>query len=110
MSSQSDKNTKEELNSEIKDLRQRCLQTCRRIENAPIPGASPDVVKEALSYVTALGTQVRTSKVAISTDENLIITQFLAELKKNSEEVEKHTAFTRAAIKDVENEIQRYVY
>ncbi|CAH2234897.1 jg23508 [Pararge aegeria aegeria] len=101
--------TKEGLSHQIKHLRERCIDNCNIIENS-LPGQyiSPvNVGQSALSYVEGLRTQIQSSETVIPTDENLIISRFVAELKVRNEDVEKLTAFTRAAILDAENEILR---
>uniref|UniRef100_S4PWX0 Uncharacterized protein n=1 Tax=Pararge aegeria TaxID=116150 RepID=S4PWX0_9NEOP len=109
MNSKFNEATKEGLSHQIKHLRERCIDNCNIIENS-LPGQyiSPDNVgQSALSYVEGLRTQIQSSETVIPTDENLIISRFVAELKVRNEDVEKLTAFTRAAILDAENEILR---
>ncbi|XP_034833844.1 uncharacterized protein [Maniola hyperantus] len=101
--------TKEALSHGIKKLRERCIDTYNIIENCnPEQDISPNNVgQKALSYLEGLRTQVQSSETVIPTDENLIINQFLAEMKLKNEEVPKLIAFTKGAILDVDNEIQR---
>ncbi|XP_045452933.1 uncharacterized protein LOC123662088 [Melitaea cinxia] len=109
MSSKLNVETKENISSEIKRLQQRCLDVCEIIENTPFDASlTPDNVGEkALNYVEGLRVEIENSQTQIPTDENLIVSQLLADMKVKTEQVEELIAFTRGSILDVENEIQR---
>lgn len=109
MSSNINIETKECLSEEIKRLQLRCLDTCNIIENSPLDAAiTPNNIGvKALSYVEGVRTEIQNSNTPIPTDENLIITEFLAEMKDKTEQVEELAAFTRGTIYDVDKEIQR---
>lgn len=111
MSSKLNVETKENISSEIKRLQQKCLDVCEIIENTPFDASlTPDNVGEkALNYVEGLRVEIENSQTQIPTDENLIVSQLLADMKVKTEQVEELIAFTRGSILDVENEIQRYV-
>ncbi|CAH2094265.1 unnamed protein product [Euphydryas editha] len=109
MSSKLNIETRENISSEIKRLQERCLDVCNIIENSPLDATlTPNNIGEkALSYVEGLRVEVENSQTQIPTDENLIVSQFLAELKEKTKQVEELTEFTRASILDVQNEIKR---
>lgn len=110
MSSKINTETKECLSEEIKRLQLRCLDTCNIIENSPLDAAiTPNNIgSKALFYVEGLRTEIQNSNTPIPTDENLIVTEFLAEMKIKTEQVEELSAFTRGSICDVVEERQRY--
>lgn len=109
MSDKINNETKEVLSQEIKRIQERCLDTCNIIENAPFDASiTPhNIGEKALCYVEGLRTELQNSNAAIPTDENLIVTQFLAEMKNKTKQAEELTAFTRGNIFDIDNEIQR---
>ncbi|XP_050354366.1 uncharacterized protein LOC126776117 [Nymphalis io] len=109
MSSTLNTETKENLSSEIKRLQERCLDICNIIENSPFDASISvnNVGEKALSYVEGLRAEIQNSTTHIPTDENLIVTQYLAEIKKKTEQVEEFTAFTKGSIHDIEIEIKR---
>ncbi|XP_046971401.1 uncharacterized protein LOC124538397 [Vanessa cardui] len=109
MSSKLNAETKENLSCEIKRLQERCLDICNIIENSPFDAAISvnNVGEKALSYVEGLRAEIQNSTTHIPIDENLIVTQFLAELKEKTEQVKEFTAFTRGTILDIDNEIRR---
>lgn len=110
MSSKINTETKEYLSEEIKRVQLRCLDTCNIIENSPLDAAiTPNNIgSKALFYVEGLRTEIQNSNTPIPTDENLIVTEFLAEMKIKTEQVEELSAFTRGSICDVVEERQRY--
>ncbi|CAH0728158.1 unnamed protein product, partial [Brenthis ino] len=97
------------LSEEIKRLKLRCLDACNIIENSPLDAniTPNNIGDKALCYVEGLRTEIQNSITIIPTDENLIISQFLAEIKDKTEQVEELAAFTRGSICDVDKEIQR---
>ncbi|XP_026491018.1 uncharacterized protein LOC113397079 [Vanessa tameamea] len=109
MSSKLNAETKENLSCEIKRLQERCLDICNIIENSPFDATISvnNVGERALSYVEGLRAEIQNSTTHIPIDENLIVTQFLAEIKEKTEQVKEFTAFTRGTILDIDNEIQR---
>lgn len=109
MSSNINTETKECLSEEIKRLQLRCLDTCNIIENSPLDDdiTPNNIGSKALLYVEALYTEIQNANTPITTDENLIVTEFLAELKIKTEQVEEFSAFTRGCVYDVDEERQR---
>lgn len=104
------KETKEALSRELKSLKERCVYACNVIENSRDIGLIPNNIEEkSLNYVEALRTEIQTSNTNINTDNNLLTSQFLSEMKEKTEQVEELIAFTKGSIYDLEAEIERYV-
>ncbi|XP_023936305.1 uncharacterized protein LOC112044637 [Bicyclus anynana] len=110
MGSKFDENTKEALSRELREVRQRCVDTHNIIENSPLNQNvyNNNVGQSALNYVEGLRTQIQDSETGkIPVDENLIINQFIKEIKVKNQHMQMLCECTRATILDVQNEIQR---
>ncbi|XP_045537906.1 uncharacterized protein LOC123721883 [Papilio machaon] len=98
--------TKEVLSQELRSLRDRSVHICKAIESSPNEVLIPNKDK-TLNYVAGLQKELETSNTTITTDNNLLTTQFLSEMKERTDDVEKHIAFTKGLIHDVDEEIER---
>ncbi|CAG4930683.1 unnamed protein product [Parnassius apollo] len=100
--------TKEALTRQLKLLQEQCKYAYNVIENSPDVGLIPNNIEaKALNYVEALRTDIQNSNTAITTDINLLTSQYLSETKEKTEEVEKFLAFTKGSIYDMNAEIDR---
>ncbi|XP_038206692.1 uncharacterized protein LOC119828569 [Zerene cesonia] len=100
--------TKDSLSKEMKRIQQRCIDTRNIIENTlDISLHQDNVANSALSYVEGLRNEIVNSNTVISTDDNLITSQFLAEMKIKTEQVDELIAFTKGNIFDTDREIER---
>ncbi|XP_063831564.1 uncharacterized protein LOC135080770 [Ostrinia nubilalis] len=100
----------ESLRREVNLLQKRCVEACNIIENTPTHTEliTPDNVGEkTLCYIEGVRTDIDNSNTPIVTDDNLLTSQFLNEIKHRTLEVEELIAYTRGSIHDVENEINR---
>ncbi|KPI95265.1 B(0,+)-type amino acid transporter 1 [Papilio xuthus] len=98
--------TKDVLSQELRSLRERSVHICKAIESSPNEVLIPNKDK-TLKYVAGLRKELETSNTTITTDNNLITSQFLSEMKERTEDVEKHIAFTKGLIHDADTEIER---
>ncbi|CAK1583252.1 unnamed protein product [Parnassius mnemosyne] len=99
--------TKEALSRELKLLQERCIDAYNVIENSPDVSLIPNNTEaKALNYVEALRTDIQNSHTAITTDSNLLTSQFLAEMKEKTEQVEELIAFTKGSIHDLDAKIE----
>lgn len=102
--------TQEAIKREVKLIKNRCVDACNIIENAPIDTQfmTPDNLEEKkLCYLEGVRTDIDNSNTPIVTDDNLLTSQFLHEVKQRTTEVEELIAYTRGSIHDVDNEINR---
>lgn len=101
--------TQQALRQEIKALQSRCVEACNIIENAPPETSVTDenVEHKSLCYVEGLRTEIINSNTPINTDDNLITSQFLNEIKEKTVQIEELEAFTRGSIYDLDAEINR---
>ncbi|XP_013193711.1 uncharacterized protein LOC106137432 [Amyelois transitella] len=102
--------TQDTIKREIKALQARCVDTYNVIDNSPsdIPYITPENANEkALCYIEGLKSEIENSNTPITTDDNLLTSQFLNEIKEKTKQVEELAAYTKGAIHDVENEINR---
>lgn len=110
MTSKHNAETLDALKREIKTLQNNCLNVCNIIENAPpeTPSTNQDEISDkCLSYIQALKTEIENPNTIITTDENLLTSQFLNEIKEKTGQIEELTAFTKGSIRDVDEEIMR---
>lgn len=98
--------TKDVLSQELRSLRDRSVHICKAIESSHNEVIIPNKDK-TLNYVAGLQKELETSNTTITTDKNLLTSQFLSEMKERSDDVEKHIAFTKGLIHDVDAEIER---
>lgn len=103
--------TQQALKRELKVLQGRCVEAINIIENAPLEThIDPEIVSEkALCYVEGLRTEIENSNTPITTDENLLTSQFLNEMKEKTSQVEELAAFFQGTIYDVDAQIFRCV-
>ncbi|CAG4984298.1 unnamed protein product [Parnassius apollo] len=95
------------LTKKLKLLQERCIYVHNAIKNLPDVGPVPNNI-EASNYVEASRTEIQNSYTAITTDGNLLTSQYLSEMKQFTEEVEKFIAFTEVSINDMNTEMERF--
>nr|XP_021184946.1 uncharacterized protein LOC110372510 [Helicoverpa armigera] len=110
MASDRNKETKDDVRREIKELQARCLHQWKVIDNSPLeaPCESLEEINEKkLCYLEGLGMEIQNSNTPITLDENLLTSQFLKEITDKTAQVEEYTAFIKGSIHDTDAEINR---
>ncbi|KAH9630059.1 hypothetical protein HF086_008029 [Spodoptera exigua] len=110
MSSDRNKETRDAVKREIKEIQARCKHEWNVIDNSPLDTPNIDlqqINEKALCYIEGLGTEIQNSNTPITADDNLLTSQFLKEIRDKTNQVEEYTAFVRGSIHDIDAEINR---
>lgn len=103
--------TNEKLKQEIKYIKEECLQLCNTSQlefNSESRMNSEEVKHKAQCYIQALQTEIQYTETPITTDEVVIVNQFLGEIKEKTKQLVELTIFTQAAVNDVQAKIDRF--
>lgn len=110
MSSDRNKETRDAVKREIKEIQARCKHEWNVIDNSPLDAPNIDleqINEKALCYIEGLGTGIQNSNTPITADDNLLTSQFLKEIRDKTGQVEEYTAFVRGSIHDIDAEVNR---
>ncbi|XP_048005089.1 uncharacterized protein LOC125240929 [Leguminivora glycinivorella] len=111
MSNETNEQTCQLLNNEIKALQSQCKELCYIIDNIePLDIRtinSHNVNEKMLCSIESLAKHIQNEETPIITDSNVNTSTFLTELKDKIVQVEELTAFTAGAVQDVYNENNR---
>lgn len=113
MSSDRNNETQESIKREIKAIQAKCVKTYQVIENhqshqGTLTASSEELTTTRINnYIEGLRTELLNSNTLLFTDDNLLTSQFLIEMKRKTEQLEEMKAFVKGNIHDKNAEIYR---
>lgn len=101
------------LSQEIKDKRAQCMEMCNIIVNntpTEVQGLTADNLDlKSLCYMDGVRADIESSETQVTSDSNLVTSQFLTELDDNISQIEELIAYERGLVRDTDAEILRFV-